>query len=107
MDNPEVLLISLVVVSAKLLYSLDGVERPPRDHQDPRGMKVDWAKWQEAIQDNTNETSSSLLRGEEYKTAPEDVLTMDKSKLDDYMDWFEKMWIGDREPKSKFYETSY
>ncbi|KAI0387477.1 hypothetical protein F5Y04DRAFT_240266 [Hypomontagnella monticulosa] len=100
MDNPEVLLISLVVVSAKLLYSLDGVDRPPRVHQDPRSMRVDWAKWQEAMESNTNQAPSTLLRGEEYRTTPEDILTMDKSKLDDYMDWFEKMWIGDDEPKT-------
>ncbi|KAI1142116.1 hypothetical protein F5Y05DRAFT_369724 [Hypoxylon sp. FL0543] len=94
MDNPEVLLISLVVVSAKLLYPLDGIDRPPRSHEDPRSLKVDWAKWQQAMHDNTTETSS-LRRGEEYKVTTEDVLTMDKTKLDDFMDWFEKMWIRD------------
>ncbi|KAI0828442.1 hypothetical protein F5Y06DRAFT_283211 [Hypoxylon sp. FL0890] len=99
MDNPEVLLISLVVVSAKLLYPLDGIERPPRSHEDPRSLRVDWAKWRQAMQDDTIETSS-LQRGEEYKVTPEDVLTMDKVKLDDFMDWFEKMWIGDGDPKT-------
>ncbi|KAI0152181.1 hypothetical protein F4776DRAFT_15479 [Hypoxylon sp. NC0597] len=99
MDNPEVLLISLVVVAAKLLYPLDGVERPPQSHGDPRNLKIDWARWQQVMQDNTAETSG-LRRGEEYKVTPEDVLMMDKEKLDDFMDWFEKMWIGDGDPKT-------
>ncbi|KAI2473105.1 hypothetical protein F4781DRAFT_262467 [Annulohypoxylon bovei var. microspora] len=100
MDNPEILLISLVVVSAKLLYPLDGIERPPRSNEDPRSLKMDWAKWQEVMQDDMAETSSNLRRGEEYKVTSENVLTMDKTKLDDFMDWFEKMWIGDGDPKT-------
>ncbi|KAI2624302.1 hypothetical protein GGR54DRAFT_595887 [Hypoxylon sp. NC1633] len=100
MDNPEVLLISLIVVSAKLLYPLDGIERPPRTEADLRVVKFDWEKWREVMQDDTNETSCNLVRGEEYKVTPEDVLNMDKVKLDDYMDWFEKIWIGDDEPKT-------
>ncbi|KAI1457545.1 hypothetical protein F4805DRAFT_173111 [Annulohypoxylon moriforme] len=99
-DNPEVLLISLVVVSTKLLYPLDGIERPPRNQEDPRSIKMDWAKWQEVMQDDTTETSSNLRRGEEYKVTSDDVLTMDKVKLDDFMDWFEKMWIGDGDAKT-------
>ncbi|KAI1205718.1 uncharacterized protein F4807DRAFT_273126 [Annulohypoxylon truncatum] len=100
MDNPEVLLVSLIVVSAKLLYPLDGIERPPRSHEDPRSLKMDWAKWQEVMQDDTAGTSSNLQRGEEYKVGPEDVLTMEKTKLDDFMDWFEKMWIADGDAKT-------
>ncbi|OTB00061.1 hypothetical protein M426DRAFT_324563 [Hypoxylon sp. CI-4A] len=102
MDNPEVLLISLVVVSAKLLYPLDGVERPPRTHQDPRIMKFDWVKWQGVTSDESAPaTTTGLPRGEEYKVTPEDVLTMDKEKLDDYMDWFEKMWTGTSDLKTE------
>ncbi|OTA97262.1 hypothetical protein M434DRAFT_65820 [Hypoxylon sp. CO27-5] len=100
MDNPEVLLISLVVVAVKLLYSLDGVVQPPQSHGDPRSLKIDWTRWQQVIQDDTAETTG-LRRGEEYKVTPEDVLMMDKEKLDDFMGWFEKMWIGDGDPKSK------
>ncbi|KAL7627374.1 hypothetical protein AAE478_001567 [Parahypoxylon ruwenzoriense] len=100
MDNPEVLLIALVVLSAKLLYPLDGVERPPRIPQDPRSMKVDWTEWQRAMQDDTAEASCGLARGEEHKVTPEDVFTMNNEKLDDFMDWFEKMWIGDGDLKT-------
>lgn len=102
MDIPEVLLISLIVVSVKLLYPLDGIERPPRSHEDPRSTKVDWTQWQQVMRNDTSEASPNLLRGEEYKVTSEDVLSMDTTKLDDFMDWFEKTWIRDDEPKSKF-----
>ncbi|KAI1493495.1 hypothetical protein F5X96DRAFT_184320 [Biscogniauxia mediterranea] len=103
MDNPEVLLVTLVVVSAKLLYSPDGVERLPRNHQDPRRIKIDWVKWQEVMRREEGEEGqrgSHLIRGEEYKVTPNDVLSMDETKLDDFMDWFEKMWIGDGDPRT-------
>ncbi|KAI1400777.1 hypothetical protein F4819DRAFT_357041 [Hypoxylon fuscum] len=100
MDIPEVLLISLIVVSVKLLYPLDGIERPPRSHEDPRSTKVDWTQWQQVMRNDTSEASPNLLRGEEYKVTSEDVLSMDTTKLDDFMDWFEKTWIRDDEPKT-------
>ncbi|KAI0431669.1 hypothetical protein F5Y09DRAFT_186085 [Xylaria sp. FL1042] len=100
MDNPEVLLVSLVVVSTKLLYSLDGVERLPISPQDPRRTKVDWEKWQEITAEKPVEERANLVRGEEYKVTAEDALTIEKTKLDDYMDWFEKMWLHDGEPRT-------
>lgn len=105
MQNPEVLLITLVVVAAKLLYSLDGVERAPRSDRDFRCLKPDWAAWREAIEDKARRKSTTHLeQGQEYKVTPNDALTMDNTKLDDYMDWFEKMWTGgDTEPGSMFY----
>ncbi|TGJ87384.1 hypothetical protein E0Z10_g1389 [Xylaria hypoxylon] len=100
MDNPEVLLASLVVVSTKLLYSLDGVERPPISQKDPRRTKIDWGKWQKITAEKPAEERTNLTRGEEYKVTPDNILTLDKTKLDDYMDWFERMWLCDGEPKT-------
>ncbi|KAI0415443.1 hypothetical protein F5X98DRAFT_346487 [Xylaria grammica] len=100
MDNPEILLASLVVVSTKLLYSLDGVERPPISQQDPRRTKIDWRKWQKLTAEKPAEECTNLPRGEEYKVTADNILTMDKTKLDDYMDWFERMWLCDGEPRT-------
>ncbi|KAI1172720.1 hypothetical protein F4777DRAFT_493012 [Nemania sp. FL0916] len=99
-DHPEVLLASLVVVSAKLLYPLDGVERPPADLQDPRRTKIDWKEWQTIVAGKSVTKRGGLIRGEEYKVTPDDTLNMGKAGLDDYMDWFEKMWLHDGEPKT-------
>ena len=104
MSRPEVLLAALVVVSAKLLYALDGVERAPRSAQDPRCLRPDWVAWREAVEGRDRDRAQGgrhLERGREYEVAPNDALSMDKTKLDDYMDWFERMWIGDAEPHSR------
>ncbi|KAI0469434.1 hypothetical protein F4859DRAFT_486647 [Xylaria cf. heliscus] len=100
MDHPEVLLASLVVVSTKLLFSLDNVERPPISQRDPRRTKVDWNKWQTIIAEKPPSAHEHLTRGEEFKVTADDTLSMDKTKLDDYMDWFEKMWLHGGEPKT-------
>ncbi|KAI1436653.1 hypothetical protein GGR50DRAFT_200518 [Xylaria sp. CBS 124048] len=100
MDNPEVLLTCLVLVSTKLLYSLDGIERPPISQYDPRRMKFDWQKWHGIISEKPVEKRPSLTRGEEYKVTPDDILGMAATKLDDYMNWFEAMWLDDGEPKT-------
>ncbi|RYP52002.1 hypothetical protein DL768_002798 [Monosporascus sp. mg162] len=100
MSNPEILLAALVIVAAKLLYSPDGTERTPRGDHDPRRLRLDWAVWRENIEDRSRQAPSHLRRGEEYKVDPNDALTMDKTKLDDYMDWFEKMWVGDGDPRT-------
>ncbi|KAI1148815.1 hypothetical protein F4825DRAFT_464607 [Nemania diffusa] len=100
MGNPEVLLVSLIVVSTKLLYSLDNVERPPISQEDPRRTKVDWKEWQKIVTGEPAEKRTRLTPGEEYKVTADDTLNMDKTKLDDYMDWFERMWLCDGEPKT-------
>ncbi|KAH9908602.1 hypothetical protein F4778DRAFT_354333 [Xylariomycetidae sp. FL2044] len=102
MDNPEAFLVTLIIVSTKLLYPLDGVQRPPVSHYDPRSTKIDWEKWKNTIENEqtTTKNSANLIPGEEYKVTANDVLTMDKTRLDDFMDWFEKMWIGDGDPKT-------
>ena len=102
MSRPEVLLAALVIVSAKLLYALDGVERGARTPRDPRCLRPDWAAWREAMADRDQAPPHRLQRGREYEVAPNDALTMEGSMLDDYMDWFEGMWVGDAEPHSTF-----
>ncbi|KAI1361793.1 hypothetical protein F5Y08DRAFT_313843 [Xylaria arbuscula] len=98
MDNPEVFLVCSVVVSAKLLYSLDGVERLPISPEDPRRTKVDWQKWRRIIEEKPIEDHNYLKPGEEYKVTAEETATLEETKLDDYMDWFERMWLHGGEP---------
>lgn len=62
---------------------------------------MDWGGWRKVIKEKPARGSARLARGEEYKVRPEDALEMDKTKVDDYMDWFETMWLGGGEPKSK------
>ncbi|KAI2625195.1 hypothetical protein GGS21DRAFT_531686 [Xylaria nigripes] len=100
MYHPEILLTSLVLVSTKLLYSLDGIARPPISPQDPRQVQFDWGVWQEITAEKPAGKRASLARGEEYKVTADDALSMAKTKMDDYMDWFEAIWLNDSEPKT-------
>lgn len=98
-DNPEILLVSLIVVSAKLLYPMDGVERPSLSRQDPGRVKFDWKEWQNATPGLESERDPGLVRGEEHEVTPEKALSLHSAGLDDYMDWFEKICLDDNEPK--------
>ncbi|KAH7031062.1 uncharacterized protein B0I36DRAFT_323110 [Microdochium trichocladiopsis] len=89
MRDPETLMIALVVVSAKLRY--------PFESSGGRavGQKaMDWSRW-EATRHSKPVDNDHITPGEEYTVTANDVLTMDKTKLDDYMDWFESMFLGD------------
>ncbi|KAI0132773.1 hypothetical protein BJ170DRAFT_261598 [Xylariales sp. AK1849] len=95
MDNPEVVLITLIVVSTKLVHSLDGVERPPVSEDDPRVRQINWTEWQKARESSPPIQKHGLEKGTEHKVTANKALAMDKGEVDDFMDWFEKMWIGE------------
>jgi RNA polymerase I-specific transcription initiation factor RRN7 len=40
-----------------------------------------------------------LRRGDEIKVTDEDVLSMGPRKIDDYLDWYQRTWMDDRDPK--------
>jgi len=90
LDDPEVFLLALVVVSTKLLHPLDGVSRRPITHDDPRVMQIDWKQW-EAVRTKQAEAARGLERGEEYTIKAREAVTMDK-KADIYkwLEFFEK-----------------
>lgn len=100
MDNPEVLLMALVVVATKLFHPLDGVERPPASHEDPRVTQIDWEQWKQSREENP-ELVHRLRRGTEHTVTADKALTMDKLKLDDFMDFYERIFLNhDADAKS-------
>ena len=44
--------------------------------------------------------SEGLKQGDEIKVTDADVLGMSEKKIDDYLDWYQRTWIDDRDPKS-------
>jgi RNA polymerase I-specific transcription initiation factor RRN7 len=40
-----------------------------------------------------------LRRGDEIKVTDEDVLGMSARKIDDYLYWYQRTWMDDRDPK--------
>lgn len=97
MDSPEVKLITLVLVVVKLLYPLDGVDRPPVDGNDPRTKQVNWIEWEDSrVKTKLNAVSNDKLeKGTEWRTTSDEVLLFGNKHMDDYMDWYEKMWADE------------
>lgn len=90
LDHPDILLISCIVFSTKLLYPFDGEERPPVSYRDPSSLQIDWDKWRELMRDAESE---GLERRAISHLQPEDAWTMSDRKIDDYLDWYEETQI--------------
>ena len=90
LNHPDILLISCVVFSTKLLYPFDGEERPPVSYRDPSSLHLDWDKWRELMRDDASE---GLERRDINKLQPDDAWIMSDRKIDDYLDWYEETQI--------------
>jgi RNA polymerase I-specific transcription initiation factor RRN7 len=97
---PECQIISLIVVVTKLCHPFDAVERTPYSETDPTTIKIDWLKWREV---RDYDKPKGMKKGEEIKTLDSDVLAMSDTKTDDYLDWYQRTWLDDRDPKSIIY----
>ncbi|KAJ1333558.1 RNA polymerase I-specific transcription initiation factor RRN7 [Microdochium nivale] len=97
MRDPEVLMIALVVVSAKLRFPF------ATSHAEDNGSNIiDWSRWQTTRRAKSDEIQKHMAPGVEYKVTANDILTMDSVRLDDYMDWFEGMWLGEENSGSTY-----
>ena len=98
---PEVQLISLVIVVTKLFYPLDNVKRYAYSWDNPSAQVMDWEKWMEAqkLFDERGRSGDTLAKGGEISVDERDALHLTSQQLDDYMDWYEKMFL-DKDSKS-------
>jgi RNA polymerase I-specific transcription initiation factor RRN7 len=94
---PELALICLIVIATKLNHPFDSIIRIPESDSDPTTTKIDWSEWREIM---SEKGSVGLKRGEEIKATDVDVSSMNAKKMDDYLDWYQKTWLDDRDPKS-------
>ncbi|KAK0714626.1 hypothetical protein B0H67DRAFT_578623 [Lasiosphaeris hirsuta] len=85
-DIPDVLLVAAVVAVTRLMYSLDGIERFPRDSSDPLALKMDWAVWESEFA-----APPEIDRGrlEFQNLDPEEIWTMRKDEIIEYLNWFQ------------------
>lgn len=97
-QDPEVQLVTLIVVATKLSQPFDTIERKPTSESDASAVKIDWDEWQEIMQIPAAE---GLERGKEIEVNDSTVMGMDGKEIDDYLDWFQRMWLDDRESKGK------
>lgn len=95
---PEIQIISLIIIATKLCQPFDAIVRVPESITDPSGLRVDWNTWLKIM---TDKPVRGLRRGQEITVADKDVFKMKGKELDDYLDWYQRTWLDDRDPKSK------
>jgi RNA polymerase I-specific transcription initiation factor RRN7 len=100
---PEIRLLALLVISVKLYYPFDSLERHPRSHLDKAVLTVDWNKWCELHEQHDRRVTSKgeIGRGNEFLVTEQDIMKMSGAQLDEYLDWYEKTWIDEEDDKEK------
>lgn len=94
--HPEAKIAALIVIATKLSHPFDGIVRIPRDAP---SLTMNWSAWKDAM---AEKKTDGLKRGQEIHVTDRDVLSMSGDQLDDYLNWYQQMWIDGTEPKSKF-----
>jgi RNA polymerase I-specific transcription initiation factor RRN7 len=104
---PEVRLMALLVVSTKLFFPIDDVDRYPLAANDLSVLQMDWPAWVAShslraddshggnddndnnISRNKTETARSMTFPEGSRISESDCLAMGDTELDRYLDWYE------------------
>jgi RNA polymerase I-specific transcription initiation factor RRN7 len=99
---PEVQLMSLLVVSTKLFFPIDDIDRHPVSANDLSALQMDWSEWaaaqgplldgggeSEIIQNSRVDTPHDLTFPEAFSISESDCLAMGDEELDRYMDWYQ------------------
>lgn len=97
--HPEIQMISLIVIATKLAHPFDNIPRYPESESEATIVRIDWEKWVSTMKDAP---SRGLKRGEEIKVTEADVPNMNAKEMDDYLDWYQRTWVNDSDPKSTF-----
>ncbi|OJD20665.1 ubiquitin-60S ribosomal protein L40 [Blastomyces percursus] len=114
---PEVQLVSLLIIAVKLFYPFDdslaalnaeaNVKRYPYSWRDPAAQIMDWEAWMGFQREFSDEGGDGLVnvegyevkkkvkvKGREIEIQAGDVFGMDGRQIDEYLDWYERMWGG-------------
>jgi len=100
---PEVQLMSLLIVSTKLFFPIDDIERHPVSANDLSALRMDWTEWAAAqgpladdggdgsdiVQNSKLDATPDLTFPEAFKISESDCLSMGDEELDRYMDWYQ------------------
>ena len=93
-EYPELRLMGLIVISTKLLQPFDDIVRKPKHARDPSAMRLQWQSWKEVMGEKP---VKGLKAGDEVSVTEEDVFDMGGEKLDDYLAWYQSVWMDDKE----------
>jgi RNA polymerase I-specific transcription initiation factor RRN7 len=106
---PEVRLMALLVVSTKLFFPIDDIDRYPLSANDLSVLQMDWPAWvashsskktfeggddSDGSNDDNNKIETiakpSMTFPEGFKISESDCLAMGDAELDRYLDWYEE-----------------
>lgn len=95
---PELQLMSLLIVALKLFYPLQGQDEElrVRSHDEPASLVFPWDKWLEVHKRDEEERekdTTKLEYDQALKTRESDVFGLSEEQMDDYMDWYERMFV--------------
>lgn len=96
---PELQLMAMIVIATKLSMALDGVKRVPQSMDDPAVLQIDWDEWMKTFKEPQR---FGLQKGDEISLDSESVLKMDAKSMDQYMDWYQRTWLDDRDQKCEY-----
>jgi RNA polymerase I-specific transcription initiation factor RRN7 len=91
---------SLIVIATKLSQPFDSINRYTESESDPNTVQINWSKWAQTI---VEPPSDGLKRGQEIHVTDADVFGMSEKQIDDYLDFYQRTWSDDRDPKSMYF----
>lgn len=96
---PEIQIIALIVLATKLAHPFDNIKRVPEMVTDPNVLSIDWDNWKAIMAESPHIV---FKKGEEINVVATDALEMSDEKVDAYLDWYQRVWVDDRDAKSLF-----
>ena len=96
---PEAQLMALVVIATKLLFPFDSTnKRYPRSLNDPGALRMNWDAWLDARRAYDEAVTSireqAIEPGTQMALKDTNILKMNDDELDEYMDWYQWMWVN-------------
>ena len=98
LDNPEVQLMSLLIIVVKLWHPFDTEDRCIQDINDSSSLTIDWNTWAKISQRPTDNDgqAQTLQPGDEIKISDRDILKLPPNQLDQYLHWYARHWVDDK-----------
>lgn len=96
LTRPEVSIMALIVIATKISQPFDDIQRVPESYACASALKVDWRMWRQTM---TEKPIKGLRPGKEIEVKDVDVLKMGEQEMDDYLDWYQRSFVGDDEGK--------
>lgn len=95
LNLPEVQLVTLVVISTKLLFPFDGMDRYAATVKEPATLAMDWHRWVQAQRafNYHHHAGGKIGKDMLIQITDHDVVEMNNNELDEYMDWYENSWL--------------